>query len=84
LTLPLPLVDTPKAFANSRSPPRSRSTLREHDAVAWRIAILTLLLVAEDGDDTMLPRIGVMRALYSGETAPAPPKKRAGKYRIVR
>lgn len=73
-----------EGFRELSFPPHSRSTLREHDAVAWRIAVLTLLPVAEHGGDTMLPGIGAMRALYSGETAPTPPKKRARKYRTVR
>ena len=42
------------------------------------------MLVADHGGDTMLPRIGIMRALYPGETAPKQRKKRAGKYRIVK
>jgi hypothetical protein len=37
---------------------------REHDTFAWRAAIQALMLVAEHGGDTMLPRIGIMRALY--------------------
>jgi hypothetical protein len=57
---------------------------REHDALEWRAAIQALMLVAEHGGDTMLPRIGIMRALYPGETAPTTRKKRAKKYRIVR
>jgi hypothetical protein len=32
---------------------------------AWRATIEAPMLVAEDGGDTMLPRIGVMRALYT-------------------
>lgn len=56
---------------------------REHDAPEWRAAIEALMLVAEHGGDTILPRIGIMRALYPGETAPTPRKKRARKYRIV-
>jgi hypothetical protein len=36
---------------------------REHDAPAWLAAIRALMLVAEHGGDTMLPRIGIMRAL---------------------
>jgi hypothetical protein len=39
-------------------------------------AIEALMLVAEHGGDTMLPRIGIMRALYPGETAPTPRRKR--------
>jgi hypothetical protein len=49
---------------------------REHDSFAWRAAIEALMLVAERGGDTMLPRIGVMGALYPNETA-----KRANQYR---
>jgi hypothetical protein len=42
----------------------------EHDAPAWRAAVQALLLVAEHGGDTMLPRIGMMRALYPGKETP--------------
>jgi hypothetical protein len=42
------------------------------------------MLVAERGGDTMLPRIGIMRALYPGDDVPTPRKKPARKYRIVR
>jgi hypothetical protein len=41
------------------------------------------MLVAEHGGPTMMARIGIMRALYPGETAPTPRKKWARKYRIV-
>jgi hypothetical protein len=57
---------------------------REHDAPAWLAAIQALMLVVEHGGDTMLPRIGIMRALYPGGTAPTPRKRAAKKYRIVR
>jgi hypothetical protein len=40
---------------------------REHDAPAWLAAIQALVLVASNGGETMLPRIGIMRALYPGE-----------------
>ncbi|WP_024513451.1 hypothetical protein [Bradyrhizobium sp. ARR65] len=56
----------------------------EHDAPEWRAAIEPLMLVAEHGGDTMLPRIGIMRALHPGDEVPGPHKKRAKKYRIVR
>jgi hypothetical protein len=36
---------------------------REHDAPAWLAAIQALMLVVEHGGDTLLPRIGIMRAL---------------------
>jgi hypothetical protein len=41
------------------------------------------MLVGKYGGDTMLPRVGIIRALYPGETVPASHKKRAKKYRIV-
>jgi len=53
---------------------------REHDAPPWRTAIEALMLVAEHDGDTMLPRIGIMRALYPGGTAPTTRKKRARKF----
>ena len=37
---------------------------REHDAPEWRTAVRALMLVAEHGGDTMLPRIAIMRAMY--------------------
>jgi hypothetical protein len=43
-----------------------------------------LLLVAEHGGDTMLPRIGIMRALYPADPAPTPRNKQAKRHRIVR
>jgi hypothetical protein len=47
-----------------------------------------LLLVAESGGPTMFARIGVMLALNrrrpEAEAAPAPRRKRAKAYRIVR
>jgi hypothetical protein len=36
-----------------------------------------LLLVVERGGDAMLPRIGIMKALYPGDVSPMPRKKRA-------
>jgi hypothetical protein len=41
------------------------------------------MLVVEHGGDTMLPRTGIMRALYPGETAATPRKRAAKKYQIV-
>jgi hypothetical protein len=41
------------------------------------------MLVVERDGDTMLPRIGIMRALYPGGTAPTPREKRSKKYRVV-
>jgi hypothetical protein len=42
------------------------------------------MLVAEHGGDTMLPRIGIMRALYPDDEVPRPRRKKAKKYRITR
>lgn len=44
---------------------------RSHGARRYK-----LMLLDEHGGDTMMPRIGVMRALYPSETAPTPRKKR--------
>jgi hypothetical protein len=52
---------------------------RDHDAPAWLAAIPALMLVVEHGGDTMLPRIGIMRALYPGEALLAPRKRLAKK-----
>jgi hypothetical protein len=38
----------------------------EHEAVEWLAAMEALILVAERGCPTMLPRIGMMRALNAG------------------
>jgi hypothetical protein len=57
---------------------------RQHETFAWRAAIEALMLVAEHGGDTMLPRIGIMRALYPDGAVPTPRKKWAKRSRIVR
>jgi hypothetical protein len=41
-------------------------------ASRWRAATEALLLVAERGGGTMLPSIGIMKALYPGDGAPFP------------
>jgi hypothetical protein len=56
----------------------------EHDAEEWQTAIRALMLVVEHGGDTMLPRIGIMRALNRTKPSPEPAKKRARKYKVVR
>ena len=58
----------------------------EHDAEEWQVAMRALLLVAEQDGPTMFARIGMMRALLRREPkrAPAPRRKRAKAYRIVR
>ena len=58
----------------------------EHDAPEWQAAMQALLLVAEHGGPTMFARIGMMRALHrhKPKAAPAPRRKRAKAYRIVR
>ena len=55
---------------------------REHDAPAWQAAIQALMRVAERGGDTMLSRIGIMRALHAGR--PESGRKAAKKYRTMR
>jgi|SRR5580693_9277001 hypothetical protein len=58
----------------------------EHEAPEWQAAARALPLVAERGGPTMVARIGMMRALNAGkpDPAPAPRRKRAKRYRIVR
>ena len=58
----------------------------EHDAEEWQAAMEALLLVAEHDGPTMFARIGVMRALqrHKRKAAPAPRRKPAKAYRIVR
>ena len=50
----------------------------------WLAAITALVSVVVYGGDTMLPRVGIIRALYPRETEPRPHKKRSIKFRIVR
>jgi hypothetical protein len=58
----------------------------ERDAPEWQAAMEALLLVAEHDGPTMFARIGVMRALqrHKRKAAPAPRRKPAKAYRIVR
>jgi hypothetical protein len=58
----------------------------EHAAPEWQAAMEALLLVAEHDGPTMFARIGVMHALHRHKTkaAPAPRRKRAKTYKIVR
>jgi hypothetical protein len=57
----------------------------EHDAPEWETAIRALMLVVEHGGDTLLPRIGIMRALRRHhQPDPTPRNKRAKKHRIIR
>jgi hypothetical protein len=55
----------------------------EHEAPARQAAAEALLLIAEPGGR---PYLGIMRALHHGKTAPepAPRRKPANKYKIVR
>jgi hypothetical protein len=81
---PIPLPDA-ASCARCPTPATTSPSFRkkDHDTPAWRTAIEALMLVAEHGGDTVLPRIGMMRALYPGGTAPTLRKKRAKRYRIV-
>jgi hypothetical protein len=58
----------------------------EHDAADWQVAMETLLLVAECDGPEMLARIAVMKALnrHNPNPIPAPRRKRAKTFRIVR
>jgi hypothetical protein len=58
----------------------------EHGAPEWQAAMEALLLVAEHDGPTMFARIGLMRALHRHwpKDAPAPHRKSAKTYRIVR
>ena len=58
----------------------------EHDAEEWQTAMETLLLVAEQDGPAMMARIGMMRALdrHSAKATPAPRRKRAKAYRVIR
>jgi hypothetical protein len=58
----------------------------ERDAEEWRDAMQALMLVAEQDGPTMFVRIGVMRALnrHKPKEAPAPRRKRAKVYKVVR
>jgi hypothetical protein len=58
----------------------------EHDSDEWQTAIATLLLVAEHDGPTMMAHIGMIRALnrHRAKATPAPRRKRAKAYRIVR
>ncbi|EJN10456.1 hypothetical protein PMI42_06232 [Bradyrhizobium sp. YR681] len=51
----------------------------------WQAATEAILLVAERGGDTMLARIGMLRALNAGKPSadPAPRRKRAKSYRVI-
>jgi hypothetical protein len=56
---------------------------REHDVPAWQAAMRALMLVVEHDGQTLLVRIGMMRALYPPGGEPAPRKKRARKYKVA-
>jgi hypothetical protein len=58
----------------------------EHDAEEWQASMQALLLVAEHDGPTMFARIGMMRALrrHEARPSPAPRRKRAKAYQIIR
>ncbi|WP_291703530.1 hypothetical protein [Bradyrhizobium sp.] len=51
----------------------------EHDAEEWEKAIRALMLVAEHGGDSMLPRIGIMRGAASSPRARTDGAQEAGR-----
>jgi hypothetical protein len=60
----------------------------QQQAPEWLIATQTLLLVVERNGDPMMAHIAMLQALHrhepKTESAPAPRRKRAKAYRIVR
>jgi hypothetical protein len=58
----------------------------EQTAAPWQLAAEMLLLVAEHGGDTMMPRIAMMKALHRHEprSESAARRKHVKKHRIVR
>jgi hypothetical protein len=58
----------------------------EQQATPWQTAVEVLMLIGERGGDPMFPYIAMMRALRGHEpkAPPAPRRKRAKAYRIMR
>ena len=58
----------------------------EHDTQEWQDAMQALMLVAEHNGQTMFAQIGMMRALHrhKPKAVPAPRRKRAKVYRVIR
>jgi hypothetical protein len=58
----------------------------EQQATPWQTAAEVLMLIGEHGGDPMMAHIAMMRALQRNESkaAPAPRRKRAKGYKIVR
>ncbi len=58
----------------------------EQRAPEWQAAVEVLLLIGENDGDPMMARIAMMRALHKHKpkAAPAPGRKRAKAYRIIR
>jgi hypothetical protein len=57
----------------------------EQQAPEWQVAIEVLMLIGENGGDPMA-HIGIMRALHrhKPKAVPAPRRKRAKAYRVIR
>jgi hypothetical protein len=58
----------------------------ERELPQWETAVEWLMLVGEHGSDPMVPRIAMMKALLRHEPkpAPAPRRKRAKAYKLIR
>ena len=58
----------------------------EQQASQWQTAAEVLMLIGEHGGDPMMAHIAMMRALqrHKPKAAPAPRRKRAKAYRIIR
>jgi len=56
----------------------------ERELPQWETAVECLMLVGDHGGDPMFPHIAMMQALNGTKAAPAPRRKRAKVYKIVR
>jgi hypothetical protein len=58
----------------------------ERELPHWQTAVECLILVGDHGGDTMFPHLAMLKALHRYETkaAPAPRRKRAKVYKVVR
>jgi hypothetical protein len=63
-----------------------RNPKAEQEAPEWQSAAAVLMLVGESGGDPMMARIAMMKALHRDEpkAVPAPRRKRAKVYKVVR
>jgi hypothetical protein len=83
--IPLPGQRTPLITLRDAAQCIIKLPKAERDADEWQTAMQVLMLVAEQDGPTMFARLGVMRALHRDKkAAPAPRRKRAKVYKVVR